>query len=55
MGRGEGEGGGGILNHTRVAPAGRIKMQAPHKAIIPPTKCLSHFFSLTVAPRLGPF
>ena len=36
-----------VLNHTHVAPAGRIKMQAPHKAKIPPTKCLKVIFSLS--------
>ena len=41
--------GGGVevLNHTHVAPAGRIEIQAPHKAKIPPTKCLKVISSLS--------
>ena len=49
-GRGEGVGwgrGGEVLNHTHVAPAGRIKIQALHKAKIPPTKCLKVISSLS--------
>ena len=50
------EWGWGVLNHTHVAPAGRIKMHTPRKAIIPATNCLKIiFFSLTVAPIFNQF
>ena len=41
------EWGWGVLNHTHVAPAGRIKMHTPRKAIIPATNCLKIIFSLS--------
>ena len=43
-------GGVKVLSHTHVAPAGRIKMHALYRVLIPPTKRLKFIFSLTVAP-----
>ena len=37
-------GGVEVLSHTHVAPAGRIKMHALHRAIISPTKSLKVIF-----------